>query len=82
MIHKFINNLFEMEKPISKIVKNGLIFSMFICICSMLLFYFYQTLNLKYIYHEASFTLFRAGLTFAISFFICGIATNDIRKDI
>ena len=31
MIHKFIDSIFEMEKPIVKLVKQGLVFSMFVC---------------------------------------------------
>lgn len=78
MIHKFIDSIFEMEKPIVKLVKQGLVFSMFVCIIAVIVFYFYNTLSLDYIYHEISFSLLRTGITFAISFFICGIATNTI----
>lgn len=81
MIHKFIDNIFEMEKPISKLVKQGLIFSMFVCMIAVTMFYFYNELLLDYIYHEISFSLLKTGITFAISFFICGIATNTILKN-
>ena len=81
MIHKFIDNLFEMDKPISRVVKYGLIFSMIVCIAAVIMFYFYNTLSLGYIYHEISFGLFKSGIMFGISFFICGIATNTIIKE-
>ena len=80
MIHKF-NTIFEMEKPISKLVKQGLIFSMAICLLAVATFYFYNELSLNYIYHEISFTLLKTGITFAISFFICGVATNKIKNE-
>ena len=79
MIHKFIDNIFKMDKSISKLVKKGLIFSMIVCIFAVTIFYLYNEYSLDYIYHEASFSLLRAGITFAISFFICGVATNTIR---
>lgn len=82
MIHKFIDNLFKMEKSISHLVRNGLIFSMLICISSVIIFYFYNTLNLNYIYHEVSLGLFKSGIMFGVSFFICGIATNGIKNNI
>lgn len=81
MIHKFIDNIFEMEKPISKLVKYGLIFSMFVSIIAVTIFYFYNQLSLNYIYHEISFCLLKTGISFAISFLICGIATNTILKN-
>lgn len=81
MIHKFIDNLFCMDKSISRVVKFGFIFSMIICIASVILFYFYNSLSLNYIYHELSLGLFKTGIMFGISFFICGIATNTIRKE-
>lgn len=81
MIHKFLDNIFRMDKPISKVVKLGLIFSMIICISSVILFYFYNSLSLDYIYYEISLGLFRAGIMFVVSFLICGIATNALYKE-
>lgn len=81
MVHKFIDNIFKMEQPISKVVKHGLVFSMLICVVAVTMFYLYNELSLNYIYHEASFILLRAGITFAIGFFICGVATNTIKNE-
>lgn len=81
MVHKFIDNLFELESPIGKVVKYGFIFSLFFCLVGGILFYFYSKFNLNYIYHEISLILFKSGITFAVSFFICGIATNKIKND-
>ena len=81
MVHKFIDNLFELEGPIGQVVKYGFIFSLFFCLVSGILLYFYSKFNLNYIYHEISLILFKSGITFAISFFICGIATNKIKND-
>lgn len=81
MVHKFIDNLFEIEGPISQVIKHGFIFSLIVCLISGVLFYFYTHYHLNYIYHEISLILFKSGITFAISFFICGIATNKIKND-
>ena len=81
MIHKFIDDLFNIDKSISSLVKKGFVFSILICITALLIFYFYHINSLKYIYHDISLTLLKTGITFAISFFICGVATNRILKD-
>lgn len=80
MIHKFIDNIFEMEKPISKLVKQGLIFSMLVCLSAVMMFFIQRDINLPYIFHDASLILLRTGITFAISFIVCGIATNTIKN--
>ena len=71
MIHKFIDNIFEMEKDIEKIVKEGLIFSGVVCLLAVILFFVQRDVNLPYIFHDASLTLLRTGITFAISFLVC-----------
>lgn len=81
MVHKFINNLFEIDKSISELIKKGLIFSMVVCIIALFIFYFYHINFLNYIYHDISLVLLRTGITFAIGFFVCGVATNKISKD-
>ena len=80
MIHKFIDNIFEMEKSISKLVKQGLIFSMLVCLSAVTMFFVQRNASLSYIFHDASLSLLRTGITFAISFIVCGIATNSIKN--
>ena len=81
MVHKFINNIFEIDESISKIIQKGMIFSMIVCIIALFIFYFYHISLLNYIYHDISLVLLRTGITFVIGFFVCGIATNKISKD-
>lgn len=81
MVHKFINTLFDIDNSICSIIIKGLIFSIIICISSLLVYYFYHIGILNYIYHDISLILLRTGITFAIGFFVCGVATNTIVKD-
>ncbi len=80
MIHKFIDNIFQMEKSISKLVRQGLIFSMLVCISAVTMFFIQRDLSLPYLFHDASLSLLKSGITFGISFLVCGIATNTIKN--
>lgn len=79
-MNKFIDEIFELEQPISKFVKQGLIFSILFCLLAVTMFFIQRNINLPYIFHDASIILLRTGITFAISFLVCGIATNTIKN--
>ena len=79
-MNKFIDEIFELEQPISKFVKQGLIFSILFCLSAVTMFFIQRNINLPYIFHDASLILLRTGITFAISFLVCGIATNTIKN--
>lgn len=79
-MNKFIDDIFELEKPISNLVKQGLIFSILFCLSAVAMFFIQRNADLPYIFHDASLILLRTGITFTISFIVCGIATNTIKN--
>lgn len=79
MIKKLTNNIKNLDKDILKIMFWGFKFSFFICILSSIVLLTYIVNPISYIILEAGTILFKTGLTFAVSFFICGFVVNNIK---
>jgi hypothetical protein len=85
-IMKFINMLFNefknLDIKIIKLMKIGFIFSFILCILSSSILYTYEFFYSLPILFYIGFSLFRTSLSFAVTFFICGIGFNTIKKEL
>ena len=82
MVKEFINEIKNLEKDIKKIMYKGFNFCYGILIISALILLFYILNPISYIIFESGIVLFKASLTFVACFFIGGVFTNKIKKDI
>ncbi len=80
MIKKLTNDIKDLDKDILKIMFSGFKFSFFICTLSSIVLLTYIVNPVSYLLFEAATILFKTGLTFAVSFFICGFVVNNIKK--
>ena len=80
MIKKLTNDIKTLDKTVLKIMFSGFKFSFFICILSTFILITYILNPISYIIFEAGTLLFKIGLTFAVSFFICGFVVNNLKK--
>ncbi len=80
-IKEIKNNIKQIDKKIVNIVKNGVKFSFVFCIIATLILVTYTItggLNQYYI----GISLLKTSLFFIVGFLICGIAFNNIIKEI
>jgi len=82
MIKKLANDIKQLDKNILKIMFSGFKFSFFICILSSIILLTYIINPISYILLESGTILFKTGLIFAVSFFICGFTFDNIKKQI
>lgn len=83
---KFVNLLLDkvknLDAKVVKLMKAGFIFSFIICILSTMMLLTYEIFcslpSLFYI----GISLFRTSLSFAVTFFICGIGFDTVQKEI
>ena len=80
MIKKLTDNIKTLDKDVIKIMFSGFKFSFFICILSSIVLLTYILNPISYIIFEAGTILFKNGLTFVVSFFICGFVVNNLKK--
>ena len=76
----YYNKLINIDKSISKIMRNGINFSFFICILALITLFVHKNFYISHVLYDASIMLFQAGLLFAIQFFICGITIDTVKK--
>ena len=76
----FFKSFKEIDKSIAKIMNRGNIFSLFICILSIIVLLIYKEFYISSDLLEASIILFKTSIFFSIQFFICGIAIDKIKK--
>ncbi len=80
MIKKFIENIKNMEKNILKIMITGLKISFLICIISSIISGLYIVNPISHTLYLSGIILFKTGLTFASTFFVCAFAMDTIKK--
>lgn len=80
MIKNFIKNVNNIESDILKIMFNGLRFSLVVCIISGIFSLLYIINPISHILYDSGIILFKTGLTFAVTFFICAFAMDKIKK--
>lgn len=86
MIHKFITMIKNAFKNLDKmalyILKKGLSFCFLLSTFSAIVLLAYECFALNPIIFQVGLILFKASITFAISFVICAIASDTIKKQI
>ena len=80
MIKNFITNVKNIEKDVLKIMFKGLRFSLVVCIISAIFSLLYIINPISHILYDSGIILFKTGLTFAVTFFICAFAIDKIKK--
>ena len=80
MIKNFITNVKNIEKDVLKIMFKGLRFSLVVCIISGIFSLLYIINPISHILYDSGIILFKTGLTFAVTFFICAFAIDKIKK--
>ena len=82
MIKKLIDNINNMDKKIIKIMISGLKFSFIICVISCMVSLYYISNPISRILYDSGIILFKTGLTFASTFFVCAFAIDKIKKQL
>ena len=81
---KFINILSEkiknLDLKIVKLMKIGFIISFIMCLLSSSLLFTYQFIISLPILFYISISIFRSSLSFGVTFFICGIGFDTMKK--
>lgn len=80
MFKKIINSFNNLDKLTKIIMSNGLIFSAFIGLVSIVLLATYNFSFTFPILFTIGFVLFRLSLIFGIEFVICGFVVDGIKK--
>ena len=82
MVKQMLDNIKNIEKNILSFMILGINFSFIICLISSLILLFYILNPTSYLIYEAGIIIFKTSLEFAISFFICAIVVNNLKKEI
>lgn len=70
------------DKKVYSIMINGFKFSAIILIVSLYILLLYKFYPISHILFQSGLLLFKVGLNFAISFYICGIVVDSLLKKI
>lgn len=81
LIHSVINKIKDFDKKTTVLLKKGLFFSLLLCLFSAFLLAFYEGLYAFPILFEIGISLFKTSLMFAVTFFICAIGFDTIKKE-
>ena len=86
MINKFIcmikQTFINLDKKAIHIMKKGLIFCIVLSSFSLIILLAYEYFSLNPFVFKLGLGLFKSSIIFAISFIICAIATDTIKKQI
>ena len=82
MLKTLITNVKNIEKNIYKIMFFGFKISIVILIISGILSIMYILNPISHMIFESGIILFKTGLTFYITFFVCGFMMDKIKKQI
>lgn len=80
MLNKLLDSLKNIDKNTLKLINKGVTFSFFICITATLLLISYTTYFQVPSLYYISLSLFKTGLMYAVSSFICGFSIDIIKK--
>ena len=82
LIHRIVSEIKNFDKKTISILKNGLLFSLFLSLFSTFLLAFYEELFAFPILFKVGISLLRTSLMFAVTFFICAIGFDTIKKEL
>lgn len=78
MFNKLFDSIKNIDKKIKDVMIKGFKFSLTICAFSTLILALHSTYPYSHILFDSGLILFRTGIMFGVSFFVCAIATNTI----
>ena len=81
-INIFIDKIKNLDLKIVRLMKIGLYISFIISLFSIMILFTYETFYSFPILFYIGISLFRTSLSFAVTFFICGIGFDTIAKEI
>ena len=85
MINEFVKKLKDIkniEKDILKIMYKGFNYCFLLTIISSLVLLYYILNPVSYIIYDCGIILFKTSLLFFVFFFISGIITNNVKKEL
>ena len=82
MCKKLLNKLNSVDKKVFKIMNKGINFAEILAIIGILLLYIYNTYYISYNLYLSSLIIFKTSILIAVSFVVCGLATNEIKNQL
>ena len=80
MRKELLNKLNSVDKKVFKIMNKGINFAEVLAIIGILLLYIYNTYYISYNLYLSSLIVFKTSILIAVSFVVCGFATNEIKN--
>lgn len=82
MRKELLNKLNSIDKKVFKIMNKGINFAEVLAIIGILLLYIYNTYYISYNLYLSSLIVFKTSILIAVSFVVCGFATNEIKNQL
>ncbi len=82
MFKRILESYKSFEKITSTILKNGLKFSLLLCVISVLILLTYNLIISAPILFYIGITVFRLSLVFGIEFIVCSFVVDGIKKQL
>ncbi len=82
MRKELLNKLNSVDKKVFKIMNKGINFAEVLAIIGILLLYIYNTYYISYNLYLSSLIVFKTSILIAVSFVVCGFATNEIKNQL
>lgn len=82
MRKELLNKLNSVDKKVFKIMIKGINFAEVLAIIGILLLYIYNTYYISYNLYLSSLIVFKTSILIAVSFVVCGFATNEIKNQL
>ncbi len=82
MFKKIVDTYKNFEKITYKILKNGLIFCLSLCVLSCLILLTYTLFFANPLYFYIGIKLFKISLIFGIEFVVCSFVVDEIKKQL
>ena len=82
MRKELLNKLNSVDKKVFKIMIKGINFAEVLAIIGILLLYIYNTYYISYNLYLSSLIVFKTSRLIAVSFVVCGFATNEIKNQL
>lgn len=81
LINALISTIKNLDKKIYKVMINGFKFSFVLCLIATYILLSYKLYGMPFMFY-IGISVFKAALTFGVTFFICGICFNTVIKEI
>ena len=82
IISNFLSSIKHLDKNVSKLVKLGLTFCFIFCLFSVSILFIYNFIYSTPILFYIGYSLFKSSLMFCITFIICGIGFDKLKKEL